>query len=78
MADYLFEFPESPPIGTIVVLPKNCVLTLIGSEPYQKKDSEQLTLLFWRDQKGRIGCSSLRSKEIIWGYVPKAMRDLAE
>lgn len=78
MADYLFNFGEVPPIGTILTHPRSGMLTLFATEPFVRKDGAQTTLLFWRNQYGRIGCTGLMAKSIIWGNAPQAMRDFAE
>lgn len=65
MSAYKFDFADTPDTGTEVNYFGH-VLTLVGVEPYKRKDGTDSVLLKWSSPDGRIGSSGLRSRAITW------------
>lgn len=60
------DFPSIPPIGSRIRYGRGVYLTLIGVEPYTRKDGSPSCVLTWRADDGRIGRSGLRSNSPTW------------
>lgn len=59
-------FDSPPPLGTVITYRRKQCLTLVGIQPYTRRDGSQSAILTWETAKGRRGTSGLRSNGLTW------------
>lgn len=65
--DYLFCFPEPPPIGTRIRLSwRTGLVELYKIEPYTRRDGVRSAVLWWVSDDGRVGTTGLSSRYVSW------------